>query len=419
MPLFSHRKKARPMEPRFAVADLGGGEAEITLYGDVIEEAPRDWLTGERADGVYISAEDFNAKVSEVKDAEHITVRLNSCGGDLYTGIAIHNTLRAMPARVTVRIDGIAASAASVIACAGDEVIAMPGSMLMVHAGMLGLFGFYTPSDLETMAASMEAGVSAMTNIYAAKTGQTPEQVREWVDAETWFVGQEIVDAGFADALDSDPADAPESEEPEDETEDGHLMVAGIAHDVSRYRNVPTRAARIAAMAASVPTPTEVEGAKEETPDAPAPESIQTEPHEAALERGETPPMDVTELKAAHPDLVAEVVAEAAKAERDRIAAIDGIAHGIPQAMVEDAKYAHPMSAEQLAYAAMRADAERREQYLAATEEDGKESGADGVEATPADPSDEEDIQKQEEERARGEVAAAAKVYASVMKGGR
>lgn len=416
MPLFSHKAEpAKPTAPHFAIADLGGGEAEITMYGDVTSEAPRNLLTGQPDEGDYITAEDFNRRLAGLGDVRHLTVRLNSLGGDLYTALAIERSLRAMPAEVTVRVDGIAASAASVIACAGDEVVVGPGSMFMVHAGQLGLSGYYSVAELEALTARMQSGIAAMCNVYAEKTGQSLEQVRQWVDAETWFVGQEIVDAGFADRLDAAEAD----EEPTDETEDGLLMVAGVAHDVSQLEHVPTRAARIAAMAASVPTPTEVEGAKTETPDAPAPEFIQTEPHEAALERGETPHMDVTELKAAHPDLVAEVVAEAAKAERDRIAAIDGIAHGIPQAMVEDAKYAHPMSAEQLAYAAMRADAERREQYLAATEEDGKESGADGVEAAPADPSDEEDIRKQEEERAKGDVAAAAKVFASIRKGGR
>lgn len=132
--------------------------------------------------------------------------------------------------------------------------------------------------------------------------------------------------------------------------------------------------------------------------------------------------MDVTELRAAHPDLVNEVAADAAKAERERIAAIDRIAKGIPADMVEDAKYAHPMSAEQLAFKALaaqqEADASARAAFRAAVEDDNKDSGAEDVKADPTtDPEDPN--KKDEEESAKAQVAAAAKLFASMNKGGR
>ena len=115
------------------VATVGDDEAEITLYGDVMSRQPTDWWTGEPEPGLYITPEGFMEDLAAVKDKGHITVKLNSCGGDLYTGIAIHNALKALSGEVNVVVEGIAASAASVIMCAGDTVTVYPGSLVMIH----------------------------------------------------------------------------------------------------------------------------------------------------------------------------------------------------------------------------------------------------------------------------------------------
>ena len=115
------------------VAKVNGSSAELTLYGDICSEAPRDWWTGEKIDGQYITPEGFLEDLETIKDASNITVKLNSCGGDLYTGIAIHNALKALKGEKTVIVEGIAASAASIIMCAGDNVQVYPGSLIMIH----------------------------------------------------------------------------------------------------------------------------------------------------------------------------------------------------------------------------------------------------------------------------------------------
>lgn len=390
-----HLHRAKAVAPRFCVADLGGGEAEITLYGDVVQDEPVNPFTGERDSGLYITAESFNAELAKIKTASHVTVHLNSGGGDLYTGIAIYNALKALDADVTVRIEGLAASAASVIACAGTEVIATPASIFMVHQGYLGLCGWYTPADLDVLKKDAMAGVKAMENVYVSKTKRDPEEVSAMVAEETWLAGQEIVDAGFADVLET----GEDSTEPETE-EDGSLIVAGIRHDMSAYRNAPRFGA-----AANLKETTVAEA-----------DVDSKEPHNEAEKKGETF-MDVTELRAAHPDLVAEIEASAAQAERERISAIDEIADSIAPDMVAAAKYGETkMTAEQLAFAALKAQREQAAadkvadrtaaaEYMAAVEDDKEESGTDDVEADP-DSTDED----KDKEQAAADIKAAVEM---------
>ena len=395
--------------PRFAVADMGGGEYELALYGEVMDDEPRDWWTGEPTGEQAVSTAAINQQMAQLQGAERVTVRLNSCGGDLYAGLAIYSALKNLDADVTVRIEGIAASAASVIACAGDTVIAGPGSIFMVHEGSLGLMGYYTPADLLALMEDARAGVKAMCNVYVDKTHRDRAEIEQMVAAETWLVGREIVAAGFADAYDETAA--PEEIEQE---RDGEAVIAGVAHDMTAFRRVPDLAARVASASTAAIT-------TQETPAHDAVVDMQEPPMAATEEKGERS-MNLSELREQHPDLVAEIEAAAVKAERDRLAAIDEVAGGIPADMVADAKYVKPCSAEQLALKALKAQAssakaeakaERKAaaDFLAATDEDEQESGAGDVEAAPTG-TDEET----EEEQAKKEVQQCAALF-NQMKG--
>lgn len=410
MSILSDLRRARPVEPRLAAADLGGGEAELVLYGDVMAEDSRDWWTGEPDGRPAVTSEAINRELDKLRGAERVTVRLNSCGGDLYTGLAIHSVLKSLAADVTVRIEGIAASAASVIACAGDRVVATPGSIFMVHEGALGLLGYYTGHDLRALIADMDAGVRAMLGVYAEKTGRPEDELREMVEAETWMVGQEIVDAGFADELES--ADGEQDGGAVEDEGDGEVMVAGVLHDLSRFRHVPDLAARVAAV--------------KEAPAHSAVSDSQEPPLAATEEKGETF-MDISELREQRPDLVAEIESAAVKAERDRLSAIDEVAEGIPAEMVADAKYKNPVTAEQLALAALRARGAERAakaaaerdaaaKFLADAQSDADESGADEVGADPNGGAEGAD-EGADEEQAKKDVEQCAALFNS-MKGG-
>lgn len=133
------------------MASTGDDEGEITLYGDVMSQQPVDWWTGEPEPGLFITPEGFMEDLAAVKDKGHITVKLNSCGGDLYTGIAIHNALKALSGEVNVIVEGIAASAASVIMCAGDTVTVYPGSLIMIHGVSVMLWDYMNMQDMKQL----------------------------------------------------------------------------------------------------------------------------------------------------------------------------------------------------------------------------------------------------------------------------
>ena len=406
--LLNFRRPRREVAPRIAAADLGGGDAELVLYGDVVEEESRDLWTGERDGRPCVSAEGFNERFPELAGAEHITVRLNSCGGDVFTGIAICNALKALPAKVTVRIDGIAASAASVIACAGDEVVAMPGSIFMIHEAAAGLLGYYQRADLEALLADLDANNRAILNVYAEKTGRDAGDIAQLMAEETWLVGREIVDAGFADVYEGETEEESDHEAEVEDEGDGEMVIAGVRHDMTRFRHVPDLAARIAL--------SEKQPIKETPADAPAVVDKQEPPQAAGNEGGTF--MNVTELREQHPDLAAEIAAEAARAERERIAEIDEIAAGIAPEMVREAKYGeNPLTAQELAFNAMKADRAAAVRYLAEVEQDAEESGADEVGTDPA-PADEPSEEEAAEAEAKKQVECAAALF-QTMKGGR
>ena len=141
------------------IASVSDDEGEIILYGDVESQQPVGWWTGEPVPGMFITPEGFMEDLEAVKNKSKITVKLNSCGGDLYTGIAIHNAIKALPANVTVIVEGIAASAASVIMCAGDTVQVYPGSLVMIHEPACTVIDYCNRDDLKQIIKMLEENI--------------------------------------------------------------------------------------------------------------------------------------------------------------------------------------------------------------------------------------------------------------------
>lgn len=132
-----------------------------------------------------------------------VTVNINSPGGDLFEGIAIYNILRAHKGKVTVRVVALAASAASVIAMAGDRIEIARSAFFMVHNCWVLAMG--NRHDLAELSAWLEPFDAAMVDVYSARTGLDAKKVAKLMDAETWIGGGAAVDQGFAD--DFMPAD--------------------------------------------------------------------------------------------------------------------------------------------------------------------------------------------------------------------
>ncbi|WP_337025900.1 head maturation protease, ClpP-related [Pantoea anthophila] len=128
-----------------------------------------------------------------------VTVNINSPGGDMFEGLAIYNLLREYEGKVTVKVLGLAASAASIIAMAGDEVQIGRGAFLMIHNCWVYAMG--NRHDLAQVAADMEPFDKAMNDIYGARTGLSSEAIDAMMNAETYIGGSDAVEKGFADRL--------------------------------------------------------------------------------------------------------------------------------------------------------------------------------------------------------------------------
>jgi ATP-dependent Clp protease protease subunit len=164
-----------------------------------------------------VSAHDFVRELAGIK-ASTIHVRINSPGGDVFDGMAIYNALKRHPSEIVTHVDGLAASAASIIALAGDRVVMGVGSFLMIHNAWGIVIG--DAKDMREMADSLEKITGSLAGIYATRTGKPADEIQAMLDAETWLSAEEAVEGGFAD-----------------ETEDAPK--ASASFDLSRFRNVP------------------------------------------------------------------------------------------------------------------------------------------------------------------------------------
>lgn len=159
-----------------------------------------------------IDAGEFVKSLSEIT-AKTIHLRINSPGGSVFDAEAIQTALQQHKARVVAHIDGMAASAATYVALAADEVEMSDGAMFMIHNAWT--FAFGNASELVDTAALLEKIDANLLRDYQAKTGASAEQIKQWMDNETWFTAQEALTNGFVDRIYGN-VDAPAECEPED-----------------------------------------------------------------------------------------------------------------------------------------------------------------------------------------------------------
>jgi ATP-dependent protease ClpP protease subunit len=179
----------QPIKRIFAAA-VAGTTLELLVYDEIGENY---WTGGGvTAQGVANAIENAGA-------FDRIAVRVNSPGGDCFEGVAIYNLIRSQGKPVDVFVDGLAASAASVIAMSGDTVSVGVGAMLMIHNAATFAYGD-GPAFLK-IADTLDKISQTVGSIYVAKTKQTADQVKALMDAETWMGAQEAIDNGFADAI--------------------------------------------------------------------------------------------------------------------------------------------------------------------------------------------------------------------------
>jgi ATP-dependent Clp protease protease subunit len=140
-----------------------------------------------------------NFKNELISSEGDIVVWLNSPGGDVFAASQIYNMLKEYNGKVTVKIDGIAASAASVIAMAGEEILMSPVAMMMIHNPATVIFG--EASDFQSGIDMLSEVKEGIINAYEKKTALSRNKISKMMDSETWFSAQKAVELGFADKI--------------------------------------------------------------------------------------------------------------------------------------------------------------------------------------------------------------------------
>jgi ATP-dependent Clp protease protease subunit len=162
---------------------------EIVMYGTI----GMDWF------GEGITAKSFERELKALGAVDAIDLRINSEGGSVHDARAIYNLLVQHKARVDVHIDSLAASAASFIAMAGDSITMAESGFFMIHNARM--FAGGTAEDFEAAAKFLRTVNRTIADTYIARTGNSADKIKKWMDAETWFTGQEALDAGFVTAI--------------------------------------------------------------------------------------------------------------------------------------------------------------------------------------------------------------------------
>lgn len=177
------------MKSWYRITNRADAAAEVLLYDEI-----GAWGT---------SAADFAKELKDVKASE-ITLRLNSPGGEVFDGLAIYAALKRHPAEITVHVDGLAASIASVIAMAGDKVIIDRHAQMMIHEAHAIAVG--NTKDMTAMARLLDEYSDNIASIYAERAGGDVAAWRDRMRGESWFSAKEAVTAGLADEVAKGPA---------------------------------------------------------------------------------------------------------------------------------------------------------------------------------------------------------------------
>lgn len=208
---------------------------ELAIYGPVFSES---WWDDE------ISPGKIREQLEALGDVSQIKVFVNSPGGDAFAGTTIHNILKRHSAEVVVYIDGLAASAASVIAMAGDRVIMPRNAMIMVHNPWTIALG--DSKELRQVADTLDQVGETLVATYKAKTDMSRRKLLQLMEAETWMGAEMAVELGFADEIEEDK-DKAASASLEGQT----LVMNGLKVDLSWFRNPPQSLAQPARSAAT------------------------------------------------------------------------------------------------------------------------------------------------------------------------
>jgi len=173
----------------FTIENKGETTAEIFIYGNI---GDNPW------DETSISEKKIVSELQKLpKTIKNINVRVNSGGGAVFSGVTIYELLKNHPAKVTAYVEGVAASIASVIIMAADEIVMGEAAMLMLHKPLVAIYG--NTIELEKMIDILDKIENQMISIYAKKTKKSRAELSKILADETWFTADQAIEMGLAD----------------------------------------------------------------------------------------------------------------------------------------------------------------------------------------------------------------------------
>jgi ATP-dependent Clp protease, protease subunit len=329
--------------------NLSSTEAELVLYGEIADSRP--WWDFDKEENYVVPAE-FNQAMQALNGKSKITVRLNSSGGDPFAATAIYSMLRENPAHKDVIIEGIAASAATIIACAGDTVKAPGNSYFMIHDPAVYPDGdSLTEDDLNKLSNALQAIKAGIINAYVQKSNKTAEELAQMMSQSTWMTGEQAKEAGFVDEILFEQADIKASADRK------FIFSNQIKMDVGAFNAIP---------------------------------NIQIMKKESEDEKNMEEIKNSADLQKTYPDFIRELtdsaVQTALASERERLKDIDAISANISPELVNEAKYEKPVSAADLALQALKNDSKLAASYLGKAQEDTENSGSGEVGTSVGEP---------------------------------
>lgn len=331
--------------------NLSGGSAELMLYGEISDST---WW------GDEVTPKQFAEDLRALGDVSRITVRINSSGGDVFAAQAIGNLLEQHSAETVAHIDGLCASAATIIACHCNKTEAAEDSTYMIHPVKMGICGYVDAASMQKYIEALETITENIVTLYCRKTGKSKDDVTALMDATSWWTGTQAKDNGFVDEIIT-PQNANVVE-----NRSGILFVNGIDMKMP-FDKAPTFVQNSLTAAPAAKSCVDKTGTEK--------------PEIKNKEVTNMEPKTVDELRAAFPDLVNQVEQAATNVERQRIRDIEEMTLTGSEDFANEAKFTKPMSASDYAIAVAKNAKNKGNSYLEAVKEDAKNSGISGVEA--------------------------------------
>ena len=326
----------------------GNKPPELLLYGAISSQ--QSWWEDRVTPGK------FNEELAALGDVSEIIVRINSGGGDVFAANAIFTRLKDCSAKITVKIDGWAASAATIIAMAGDTIKIAKNGVFMIHDPAMTVWDTFTAEDFEKMAEELNVIKQSIVNTYAMKSGRDMQDIEQLMSVETWWTGEDAVSNGFCDEIMFDDVSTAVENS-------SHVVVNSVSLDVSSYKTRPRSLFNSPKNPGCFTNTSAAKTQKKEEQNMATNESITT----------------VEALTAEYPDLVAKIVSNAKEEERARIKDIKETAINGFEDIVEDAMFEHPVSAAEVALKIVNEQKKQGGTYLANRDADVTDSNAGNV----------------------------------------